>query len=346
VSLSAPDGIHFRYRLDGFDERWSEPVTGREAVYTNLAPGTYRFRVSASNREGLWQGSEAAVGLVIEPTLWQSAWARVTAGLAGAILLAAVFRLRVRRVTRQIAVRFADRLDERTRIAQELHDTLLQGFLGASMQLHLAVDQVPHESSARRSLDHALALVSRVIDEGRNAVRGLRSAGDDLDLEQAFCRVRHDLEIGDEVDFRVIGEGKPRPLHPMIRDDVYRIGREALVNAVRHSAARRIEVAIECAPHHLRLLVRDDGRGIDPEVLRAGRAGHWGLPGMRERAERVGGRLRLWSRPGAGTEVELSIPGHVAFKDSRGRPRTRLGWLEKWKRGIPRSRDSGAGNPG
>jgi signal transduction histidine kinase len=245
-----------------------------------------------------------------------------------------------------MTVRFEDRLEERTRIAQELHDTLLQGFISASMQLHVAVDQVPSESAVRRRFDEVLGLIARVIDEGRNAVRGLRSSTDAFDIEQAFSRVRDDLRIGDEIDFRVIGEGDRRPLHPMIRDDVYRIGREAVVNAVRHAAATRIEVAVECAPHHLRVLVRDDGRGIDPEVLHAGRDGHWGLSGMRERAERIGGRLRVWSRPGAGTEVELSIPGHVAFRDARGRPRTRFGWLGKWKRGIPRSRDSGAGNPG
>jgi len=238
-------------------------------------------------------------------------------------------------------MRFEDRLEERTRIAQELHDTLLQGFLGASLQLHVAVEKVPPESPARGGLDQVIALVARVIDEGRNAVRGLRSAEDDFDLEQAFYRVRDDLQIEGEVDFRVIIEGEPRPLHPMIRDDVYRIGREAMVNAVRHAEATRIEVAVECAPQQLRVRVRDDGRGIEPDVLRAGRAGHWGLAGMRERAQRVGGRLRVWSRPGEGTEVELSVPGHVAFRQAPAQGLlARLGRLARWKRGVPRSRYS------
>jgi signal transduction histidine kinase len=167
--------------------------------------------------------------------------------------------------------------------------------------------------------------MGRVIEEGRNAVRGLRSAADDFDLEQSFSRVPQELGVGDGVAFRVIGEGQARPLNPMIRDDVYRIGREALVNALRHSGATRIEVGVECRRHHLRVLVRDDGSGIDAEVLRAGRDGHWGLSGMRERAQRIGGTLRVWSRPGAGTEIELSVPSHVAFRSppSRGR----WGWL-------------------
>jgi len=341
VSLSAPDAIRYRYRLDGFDEGWSGPVTTREAVYTGLGPGTYRFRVTASNRDGLWQGSEAALGVVIQPTLWQTGWVRLAAGLASVLTLGLLYRLRLHRITRQMTVRFEDRLEERTRIAQELHDTLLQGFLSASLQLYVAAAQVPPELPARRRLDDVRALIARVIDEGRNAVRGLRSDGDEYDLEEAFSRVREDLQVGPEVDLRVIGGGERRPLHPMIRDDVYRIGREAMVNAVRHAEATRIEVAVECAPQQLRVRVRDDGRGIEPDVLRAGRAGHWGLAGMRERAQRVGGRLRVWSRPGEGTEVELSVPGHVAFRQAPAQGLlARLGRLARWKRGVPRSRYS------
>jgi signal transduction histidine kinase/ligand-binding sensor domain-containing protein len=314
VSLSAPESIRYRYRLDGVDRGWSETVTTGEASYTNLGPGLYRFRVMASNRQGVWRGSQASVGLEVPPTLSQTAWFRAAAAAAALLTLALLYYLHLRRLTREMTVRFRERLDERTRIAQDLHDTLLQGFLSASMQLHLAVDQVPASSPGRGRLDDVLALMARVIEEGRKAVSGLRSFEEQSDLEQAFARVRDDLGLADDVEFRVLREGPLRPLHPIIRDDVYRIGREALVNAVRHAGAKRIEVTVECASHQLRVLVRDDGRGIDPEVLRAGRDGHWGLSGMRERAERVGGHLRVWSRPGAGTEIELSVPGHVAFR--------------------------------
>jgi ligand-binding sensor domain-containing protein/signal transduction histidine kinase len=339
VSLSAPDQIRFRYRLEGFDPSWSEPVAAREAVYTNLGPGSYQFRVTASNREGLWNGAEAAVGVAITPRVWQTPWFRFTSVLAAALVLLGLYRLRLHRLTRQLGMRFEERLAERTRIAQELHDTLLQGLLSASMQLHVAVDEVPPESPVKARLGGVLDLMGRVIEEGRNAVRGLRSPEHDFDdLEQSFSRVRHELGIGDGVAFRVVGEGQPRPLNPMIRDDVYRIGREALVNAFRHSGATRIEVGVECGRRHLRVLVRDDGSGIDDEVLRAGRDGHWGLSGMRERAERIGAGLRVWSRPGAGTEIELSVPGHVAYRSPSTGPLRWLRALSRKRPPIPRSR--------
>ena len=345
VSLSAPDRIRFRYRLDGFDDGWSEPVSTREAIYTNLGPGSYRFRVMVTSSAGLWNGPEAVAVLEIAPRIWQMASVRVAGALVAGLIVLGLYRLRLRRLTRQIIVRFEERLAERTRIAQDLHDTLLQGFLSASMQLHVAVDQVPADSPEKARLRGVLDLMSRVIDEGRNAVRGLRAPeGDSGDLEESFSRIRQELGIQDETLFRVVGEGPPRALNPMIRDDVYRIGREAVVNAFRHSAGRRIEVAVERARDVLRVRVLDDGRGIDPEILRAGRDGHWGLSGMRERAERIGGRLRVWSRPGAGTEVELSVPGHLAFPHAPSRGA--MEWLRSlprpWSKRIPLSGDSRA----
>ena len=332
VSLDAPDEIRFRYWLDGYDRGWSAPVSAREAVYTNLSPGAYQFRVMASNSEGLWNGAEAAVGFDIEPKVWQTRWFLLTSALAFALTVLALYRMRLHRLTAQLNLRFEERLSERTRIAQELHDTLLQGFLSASMQLHLAVDRMPEGSPERASLGGVIDLITRVIQEGRNAVRGLRSQESSLDdLEQALSGIRDELGIQDQVEVKVVGKGHPQRLNPMIRDEVYRIGREALINAFRHSGATRIEVGVEREAHRLRVLVRDDGRGIDPDVLRAGRDGHWGLSGMRERSERIGGRLRVWSRPGAGTEVELSVPGHVAFPSAPAR-----GPL-KWLRSLTRS---------
>ncbi len=164
-------------------------------------------------------------------------------------------------------------------------------------------------------LSHILQLMGRVIEEGRNAVGGLRSSySGSRDLEHAFSLIRQELAIQAEIDFRVIVEGRPRPLHPVIRDEVYRIGREALVNAFRHSGAASIEVELEYAVKSFRVLVRDNGCGMDSQVLQAGREGHWGLPGMRERAETIGARLHVWSSATNGTEVELSVPGHIAFE--------------------------------
>jgi ligand-binding sensor domain-containing protein len=297
VSLSIPERIRFRYTLDGFDRDWSDAGVTGEAVYTNLGPGSYRFRVTAGAGEGPWPGPEAALGLEVEPALWQAWWLRLSVALGSAIALFGLYRFRLGEVSRRLGVRFEERLAERTRIAQELHDTLLQGFLSASMQLHVAVDQLPPGSPEKPRLSHILDLMGRVIEEGRNAVRGLRSTYLDADdLEHAFSRLQQELGMDGGIRFNVLVAGPPRPLHPVIRDEVYRIGREALVNAFRHSGATTIEVELEYAADHLGLFVRDDGAGIDAEVLRSGREGHWGLSGMRERAQGIGARLRVASR--------------------------------------------------
>jgi signal transduction histidine kinase len=219
----------------------------------------------------------------------------------------------------EMRARFEERVAERTRIAQDLHDTVLQGIVSAAMQLDVAVDQLPENSPAKLRLSHVLELMRHVMKEARKAVRGLRSSNSDPDsdsddLGQAFSRIPQDLGIEVKIDFRVIVLGSVRKLHPLIRDEAYHIGRELLVNAFRHSRANYIVVELEYAPRRLRIVVRDDGCGIDPQVLRAGREGHWGLPGMRERAQRVGASLRVWSRASAGTEVALSVPGSIAFE--------------------------------
>jgi signal transduction histidine kinase len=330
LSFGVPERVRYRYKLEGFDRGWSDPVATREAVYTNLGPGSYRFRLMASNSEGRWSETEASLPFSIDPALWQTAWfqALLLLGVIGAV--AALYQIRVRHMAHQLNLRFEERLAERTRIAQELHDTLLQGFVSASMQLHVAAERVPAESPAKPTIDRVLDLMSRVIEDGRNAVRGLRSSRDSGDdLEQMFHRLQDELSVTTASEFRVIVEGRAQPLHPLVRDDVHRIGREALMNAFLHAHARHIEVELEYAAHHLRMLVRDDGAGIDEEVLRSGRQGHWGLSGMRERAEKMGARLRLWSRLGAGTEVELSVPGHVAFV-TIGSPNSSPWW--PWRR--------------
>lgn len=315
LSLSVPERVRFRYTLDGFDHGWSQPVAAREAVYTNLSPRSYRFRVIASNPDGVWNSAESSIGFEIAPQFWQTLWFQVSSVLAIAFAIAALYRLRLLQMSKQLSVRFEERLAERTRIAQELHDTLLQGFLSASMQLHVAVDRLPDDSPVRPSLNRVLQLVGQVIEEGRNSVRGLRSTDTSSgDLAQAFSRIREELAVDGEIDFRVIVEGQARTLHPVLRDDIYRIGREALVNAFRHARATKIEIGLEYTAKRFRFLVRDDGCGIDPRVLESGREGHWGLPGMRERADRIGAQLRVWSSPTAGTEIELSVPSHVAFE--------------------------------
>jgi signal transduction histidine kinase len=328
LSLAVPERVRFSYFLEGFDRAWSEPVANREAVYTNLGAGPYRFRVIASNSEGLWNGSESTVQFQIDPVFWQTWWFRLLSVLVIALAVLTIVRLRVLRLTQQMNIRFEERLAERTRIAQELHDTLLQGFLSASMQLHVADDQLAADSPAKPLVNRVLTLMGRVIDEGRNAVRGLRSPTRGLDdLEEAFSGIQKEMAAHHEVGFRVIVEGASRPLRPAIHDEVYVIGREALMNAFRHSHGNDIEVELEYAASHLRVLVRDNGCGIDPLIVRSGRDGHWGLSGMRERAERIGARFRVLSSASAGTEVEMSIPAHIAYEFPTSARRG--GWLSK-----------------
>jgi len=208
---------------------------------------------------------------------------------------------------------------DNVRIAQELHDTLLQGFFAVSMQLHAAVNHLPADSPVKPRFSDVLRLMDRVLEDGRLVVQGLRSPNAHVpSLGEALAGVPTELGLAATAGFRVVVDGRQRALTAGLRDDVYRIGREAIVNAYRHSRARDIETAIEYRPAELRIAVRDNGCGIDPEQLRWGRAGHWGLQGMRERAERIGARLRVLSRVAIGTDVELCVPGRIAYDQSSG----------------------------
>ena len=207
------------------------------------------------------------------------------------------------------------RLEERTRIARELHDTLLQSFIGASLQLGVAVDSLPSDSPVKSELDQILELMEKGIAEGRDTIQGLRSSDSPtLDLVQALSGVQQELAVQPDVDFRVSVAGRQQPLQPAVRQEIYRIGREALVNAFCHSRAKRSSSNSNMPTRNLRMRVRDDGCGIDPQVLDSGREGHWGLTGMRERAMRIGGLLKISSSASAGTEVQLSVPSGVAFQ--------------------------------
>src|SRR5215470_1797508 len=200
--------------------------------------------------------------------------------------------------------------EERTRIAQELHDTLLQSFASASLQLHVTLDNVPLDSPVRSRLDRILQIMDKGMEEGRNAIQGLRST-DSHALDQFLALpIQQEIPVHSDIDFRVVGQQKP--LKPTIHHEICRIGREALVNAFRHSGAKRVEFELEYSESDLRMRVRDNGCGIDPHVNQAGCEGHWGLAGMRERAMRIGGLLKIASSATAGTEIHLSVPGWIA----------------------------------
>jgi ligand-binding sensor domain-containing protein/signal transduction histidine kinase len=323
VSLGNPEAVRYRYRLDGVDRGWSEAVTNREATYGNLGAGTYRFRVMASNSEGPWNGSEAAIGFEIEPAFWQTWWFR--ASLAAMILLTVcgAYRFHLYQLTSQFNMRLEGRVSERTRIARDLHDTLLQSFHGLLLRFQAVSNLLPaRPQEAKQRLDDAIDQAAQAITEGRDAVQGLRSsvtAPNDLAL--ALSRLGQLLRASETSQnppaFHVEVEGTPRELKPILRDEVYRIVGETLRNAFRHAQARRVEIGIRYDKQGLTLHVIDDGKGIPEELKVTGRPGHWGLEGMRERAKKIGAQLELWSRPEAGTEIELKIPAATAYQSRR-----------------------------
>lgn len=312
--LGAPQEVRYRYRLDGFDDKWSDATAAREALYTNLPPRDYRFRLMTRNAEGDWNPTEASLAFSVAPQYWQTWWFRLAGAAAAAALLALAWRMRLRQWRQEMQLRFDERLAERTRIAQELHDTLLQGFLGASMQLHVATEALPADSPQRKPFERVASLMSQVIGEGRNALRGLRSqAAGQAGLAKELADAPVAMGFSGASQYRVIVDGEARALEPSAREEIYRIGREAILNAFRHARAENIDVELLFTSRSFRMRVRDDGCGMEPQILESGKPGHWGLTGMRERARKFGAELIVRSRVGAGTEVELAAPGARVF---------------------------------
>ncbi len=315
LSLADPERVKLRYKLDAFDRDWTDAQSAREAVYTNLGPGSYDFHVKANEAYGTWDSPEAMVRLQVEAAFWQAWWFRLSMGLAALLLARLVYETRLKQVSNRLKLRYEERLAERTRIAQELHDTLLQGFLSASMQLHVAQGRLGSDSPAMPPLQRAIELIDQAGREGRTTLRGLRSSQGDLpDLEKVFSCLPLELGSSDTMAFRVIVVGPQRTLKPELRDEVYRIGREAVLNAFRHSQGKHVEMELDYSEGKFQLVVRDDGTGIDEHLLESGLDGHWGLTGMRERAQTIGGHLSFWSSAAAGTEVVLAIPAHIAYQ--------------------------------
>ena len=212
----------------------------------------------------------------------------------------------------EINLRLEERRKERARIARELHDTLFQGFFSASMMLQTAVEAMPTNSPSKSSLSRALQLMRRVIEDGRAALQGLRSPWiTSASLEQALADLRNEFPLA-SAQFRILVTGHPKILNPTIQEEINLIAREALANALHHSNATQIEAEVEYLPAKLRVVIRDDGRGMDPEAVRLRQDSHWGLLGMRERARSIGAQLRIWSKPGLGTEVAVSVSSELA----------------------------------
>lgn len=311
ASFTMPERVRYRYRLEGVEPEWVEAGQRQEAFYTNLKPGHYTFSVMAANEDGVW-GQAKTISFTIPPTFLQS-WAfLILCLIAGALVIWALFNLRVRQVTERLNARLAERLAERERIARELHDTLLQGFHGLMMHFQAVAESIPKRSPARPMMEEALDRADAVLIEGRDRVQDLRmqAAGGLANvLAAAAQRLKMDADV-----VTITEEGAPRDLPPGVLEEVSRVGEEALANALRHAKATAIDIAIVYGPRQLRLAVTDNGVGLDDAVAEAGqRPGHFGLVGMRERAAALRGDLAVLSRPGGGVEVVLLVPAHVAY---------------------------------
>jgi signal transduction histidine kinase/ligand-binding sensor domain-containing protein len=311
LSLAIPERVRFRYQLAGSDTGWQDAGSRREAFYTNLRPGIHRFRVIAANEDGLWNEAGAFVDIDIPPTFVQTPWFTALCALAGLLAIWSLFRLRQHQVARAIQARFDATLAERTRIARELHDTLLQNFTGVTLQLYAVKGTLgarPDEAAA--GLDRAVADADAALRDARYMVWDMRAPElDRFDLPDALAAAARTAMESTTADLRFSTRGTTRPLPREIEFTAFRIGREAVVNASRHADARTIDVVLEYAPRMLTLLVRDDGHGFAATAPGSeSLAPHWGIIGMRERAEAVGGTFAIASVPGDGTSVTVTIP--------------------------------------
>ncbi len=304
LSFIAPEKVNFRYKLEGFDKDWVEGGTRRIAYYTNLPAGDYKFRVMASNNDGIWNQTGASFELYLKPHFYQTYWFYAACVLVMALLVWQFYRLRVQ----QVESRFAAVLAERNRIAREIHDNLAQEMLGISVQLELVTRLMSVSTEkAKTHLDRARILVRNSVAEARRYVWDLRSqALEKNDLPTALNETARRLTAESAVQAQVQVSGTFRPLSPAIEDNLLRIGQEAINNSIKHAQAERILINLSFDAKNVRLSVRDDGHGFDARTQNT--EGRFGLVGMRERAEQIGGRLSVRSENGSGTEVIVDVP--------------------------------------
>jgi len=311
LSLTAPETIRFRYRLEGYDPHWVDAGSRRQAFYTNLPPGSYRFAVIACNNEGICGQSKTALNVVLLPPFYLRWWFQITCVFLFSAILLAIYRMRLSQIAHQFELRVQARLGERNRIARELHDTLLQSVVGISLQLKAMSQRLPEDNQDREGLERLRRHVDSSIREARQSVMALRSpASARRDLITAFQEQGATATAGQTIRFHMSTEGTPQSFPPELEEQLLRIGQEAFANAVSHSRCSHLHLHLTCTRRSIQLRIADNGTGIDPETLAAGRPGHFGLRGMKERAESMGGQLEIASQAGKGVAITLTVPLH------------------------------------
>ena len=327
LSLTMPERIAFRYRMEGVDDRWTDPGTRRQAFYANLVPGNYRFTVIASNNDGVWNTTGASVSLILPPTFLQSWMFKLLCAVAVLVAVWVVYRLRLNTMTGRLRTRLEGRLAERERIARDLHDTLLQGVHGLILRFQGIADRLPREQVLGRLMEKALERAEELLVEGRERVHDLRSGllPDDLRAAITSTAMHADIPQGIVVDIRQTGI--VRDVDPVARDEMIWIVREALLNVVRHADATRIDIALAYRWNRLAVSISDNGRGLSPLSTLPEVGRHYGVTGMRERAQRIAATLELGDNvDGAGTRLMVMVPGRSAYPADPGRRlRTVLG---------------------
>jgi ligand-binding sensor domain-containing protein len=314
LTYVAPQKVRFRYRLDGHESNWHDPESRRQAFYNDLRPGNYTFHVIACNSDGIWNNRGTALGFTIPAAWYQTLWFKILCGFFTAALGYSFYLYRLNQYAATLKVRFDERVEERTRLAQDLHDTLLQTIQGSKLVADHACGSPTDADQMHRALSLVSSWLDRAVLEGRAALNSLRSSTVDTnDLAAAFRHAADNCRMGTTIQVSHSLVGESRDMHPIVRDEIYRIGHEAIQNACVHSGGRIVTVELAYGQDVL-LRVWDDGSGIDPETVRSGRSGHFGLKGMRERAERIGAKLTLHTSPAGGTEVSLLVPGSVVFR--------------------------------
>lgn len=314
VELSAPEKIRLQYRLDGVDSEWLDATFPSHAVYNDIPAGTHAFRVRASNRDGIWDRVGTVYYITQRPYFYQTRLFLLASLTAGVVLLVALYRLRLRQISRSISARFDARLDERTRLAREFHDTILQTLQGSKLVADHALEESDDPVRTQRALQQLSEWLDLAIQEGRAALNSLRtSTTEGNDLADALRRATESDSIPKAMAVKLCVVGDAREMHPVVRDEIYRIGYEAIRNASLHSSATQLEIELRYS-QQLTLRVSDNGIGIDRAVQDKGKEGHFGLPGMRERAARIGGTLTVVSSATSGTEIMLVVPGGMVFR--------------------------------
>ncbi|MBB6095836.1 signal transduction histidine kinase/ligand-binding sensor domain-containing protein [Povalibacter uvarum] len=313
LSLSIPERVQFRYRLDGVDEDWVDAGNRRQAFYTQLGPGEHQFQVIAANSDGVWNSEGATLIFTIPPTFVQTKTFLALCIAGFAALLTMLYRARLTQVSARMRFQLEARMAERERIARELHDTLLQGFQGLMLRFQSVANRIAPDQPAYRLIEEAMTRGDEVLAEGRDRVRSLRGTEIAESLPNALQKRAQELSAGSDAEVRVVIEGTVRMLHPVVNDELVAICNEALTNAFRHSRAKNIDIDIVYRRRSLDVRIRDNGIGIDAAVLAHGRQGHFGLAGMRERAQKIRATLHLSSRSNAGTEVEIVVPASAAY---------------------------------